>query len=202
MFLSLAALLAALRGGLRELTAAPAARFCVLVVLLHLGLVSVLWLYADRYYLAFLPALVACILLVMRDARLSLPLAAATLAAQLAIGIMGTRDALHYNEVCVETYEALVRAGVRPYDIDAGWSFNGWMLYAQRNLPPGVDPERDIPAVTSTTPRPYLFAKAPVEGYRPLLHVGWKGWLWPWPNEVFVLTQDRDALQAAPRSRR
>jgi Dolichyl-phosphate-mannose-protein mannosyltransferase len=188
VFLSLGALLTATRGAvLRELIASPAARVCLLIGLLHAALVSLLWLYADRYYLALLPAIIACVLLAVRDARLSPIVAGAALALQLTIGIIGTRDALHYNQVCATTYAALVESGVRPYDIDAGWSFNGWMLYAKRKLPPGVDPERDIPAVTSNAPRPFLFAKTAVEGYRPLLGVRWKGWGWPWPNEFYVL---------------
>jgi hypothetical protein len=189
MFLSLGALLAAIRGSLRELTANPAARFCAWLVVLHVCLVSVLWLYADRYYLALLPVVVACVLLALRSAPLSPVIAAAALIVQLAIGITGTRDALRYNQICGDIYATLVHAGIRPYDIDAGWSFNGWMLYAQKNFPDGIDRERDIASVTSTAPRPFLFAKAPVEGYRPLLHIRWNGAAWPWPNELYVLSQ-------------
>ena len=187
MFLSLVGLLAALSGGGRAFVERPELRFCVLTVLLHVGVISVLWLYADRYYLALMPALVACVLYALRHAPLSPLVAAGVLALQLGIGVIGTRDALRYNEVSREAYVALVRAGVRPYDIDAGWSWNGWMLYAQQRLPEGVDRERDIPAVTSKAPRPYLFAKAPVAGYRTLSRVHWKGRAWPWPNELLVL---------------
>jgi hypothetical protein len=195
-FLSLGAMLAAIGGVRRVLTQQPAARFCALIVLLHLGLVSALWLYADRYYLALLPALVACVLLAWREAPLSPVIAAVAIAAQLAIGITGTRDALQYSEICRSTYAVLRQAGIRPYDIDAGWSWNGWILYAQQNLPEGVDRERDIPSVTSKAPRPFMFAKTPVEGYEPLLHIQWKGSAWPWPNELYVLTQDGAPVRA------
>lgn len=200
-FLSLGALLPAIGGAaVRGLIGSPAARFYALIGLLHAGVVSMLWLYADRYYLALMPAIIACVLLAVRAAPLSPVIAGAVLALQLTIGILGTRDALHYNEVCATTYAALVDSGIRPYDIDAGWSLNGWMLYAQRKLPPGIDPARDIPAVTSNAPRPFLFAKTAVEGYQPLHGVHWKGWGWPWPNQLYVLVSSQGPPHLNPHT--
>ncbi|HKU41084.1 MAG TPA: hypothetical protein VJR89_23135, partial [Polyangiales bacterium] len=168
----------------------PEAAFCGLLLALHVGLVSALWLYADRYYLAFLPALVACVLLAVRKSSLSLAVGAVAVAMQSAIGVIGTRDALQYSARCGASYAALVASGVPAYDIDAGWSLNGWMLYAQQqNLPAALNRERDVPAVTSKVLRPYLFAKAPVAGYDAVQHVRWRGGPWPWPNELYVLKQ-------------
>jgi hypothetical protein len=163
-------------------------RFFVMLGLLQVGLVSALWLYSDRYYLALVPTTLVCMLSLLRGARLSVPIAVAALTVQTLIGIVGTRDALHYNEVCARAYADLVQSGVPPYDIDAGWSLDGWMLYAHtENLPRDLDRERDVPSVTSKQVRPYVFAKAPVEGYEPVQHVRWEGAVWPWPNELFVL---------------
>jgi hypothetical protein len=167
-------------------------------VVLHVALVTLLWLYSDRYYLALLPALIGVLLAVTSAGPISPRIAACAIVVQSAIAIVGTRDALHYNERCWRAYAELVQSGVRPYDIDAGWTFNGWMLYAQeQNLPRPLDRERDVPSVTSRARRPYLFAKSPVPGYATMRHVRWNGGVWPWPSELYVLRQIEPAQSSA-----
>jgi hypothetical protein len=184
--LLIAALAALKRGAARALE--PPARFFLVLAFLDLGVITALWLYSDRYYLVLLPVLVINALVIFRAAPISLPVGVAALVLQSWIGIAGTRDALHYNEMCSRAYSDLVRSGARPYDIDAGWSFNGWMLYAHpENLPPGADRERDVSAVTSRASRTYLLAKAPVQGYELLKRYRWRGAAWPSPNELMVL---------------
>lgn len=197
---ALAAVATAPRADLMRQVSRPAFRFIVGVAILHGLLTNLFWLYCDRYYLAFVPALVACLLLVIPSERLNARLASVLLAAQTVIGILGTRDSLRYNERCAVAYAELVRSGIRPYDIDAGWSFNGWMLYANdANLPRDWDRERDVQSVTAKRATPYLFAKAPVPGYEPIAHERWRGFLWPWPNELYVLRKVDPLAQGLTR---
>jgi hypothetical protein len=185
---SLAAVLTASRRRFQLLLARPQNRLFVFSIALHGGLITVLWLYSDRYYLALIPSIVACVLVLVPTSRAGTFAACTALVVQTVIGVVGTRDALRYNEACASSYAALLRAGVRPYDIDAGWSWNGWMLYAQpHHLPRELDRDSDTPAVTAKRAAPYLIAKSRVPGYQVIRHVRWKGRAWPAPNELFVL---------------
>ena len=163
-------------------------RFFVALGLCHLVLICVLWLFSDRYYLVLLPTAVVCLLSMLGTTRVSMRVAIAALLGQAVLGIVGTRDVLHYNQMCERARTELRRAGIHPYDIDAGWTFNGWVLYAQpENLPAGVDRARDIPGVTSKARRPFMLAVSPVEGYELVQRWHWTGLPWPRPHELFIL---------------
>ena len=170
---------------------APARAYLAAQAACHVALICVLWLFCDRYYLVLLPIAVAAVLPRLRSVPLSIPVAALGLLAQAAVGILGTRDALRFNAACQSEYAALVRSGIQPYDIDAGWSLNGWMLYAHpQRLPASADRARDVPFVTSEQRRPYVLAKAPIGGYRVLKHEQWDGPVWPAQRELFVLQME------------
>jgi 4-amino-4-deoxy-L-arabinose transferase-like glycosyltransferase len=156
--------------------------------LCYLGLIHVLWLFNERYYLQLLPAAIPFCLRWLDEPQFSTRIAAALLAAQGAIGIAGTRDALRFNELCRTEYAALLHEGVSAYDIDAGYSLNGWMLYAHsENLPAGIDRRTGVPFVTSKGMRPYVLSTSGLEGYDVLQRVESQGWFWPAPWELYVL---------------
>lgn len=128
--------------------------------------VHVLWLYNDRYYLVLAPVLAIVGALVL-DARPRAQLAAAwALVPWFALAVTGTRDMLAVNHVAAVTVRALEQSGVPAHRIDAGYTLNGWRLYAHpEHLPPGVDRSSGVPRVTAdvtpagslvvtTSPRP------------------------------------------------
>jgi hypothetical protein len=162
-----------------------------MIALLHVGLIAILWLFHDRYYLVLLPSAVLLALRLLASARISTPVVACLLAFQAAVGIAGTRDALAYNQACAIAYAELRRQGIAARDIDAGWSWNGWMLYAHPdNLGPGVDRNRDVPQVTSKRALPYALASTPIPGYQVLHRIATNAGPWPSPGELLVLRRD------------
>jgi hypothetical protein len=192
MLCGTAAVLVALAVALHRRQLAPPRRFGPVLFavsgLLQLGFILVLWLYNDRYYLLLLPAAIVMLLHVVEPERVSTPVLAALLSLQAAVGTVGTRDALAYNEACQRAHASLVSAGVPAREIDAGWSFNGWMLYAHpQNLAAGSDRNRAVPQVTANTPLRYSLAVAPLPGYRVLHTIRWRERMWPSPSRVLVL---------------
>jgi hypothetical protein len=192
MLCGAAVVLVALAVALRRRRLAPPRHFghALLAVsaLLQLSFILALWLYNDRYYLLLLPPAIVLLLHVLEPERVSTPVLVGLLSLQAAIGIVGTRDALAYNEVCQRAHAALMSAGVPPREIDAGWSFNGWMLYAHpQRLAPGEDRNRDVAQVTAKTRLRYSLAVSPLPGYRVLRAIRWRQWAWPTPSQLLVL---------------
>ena len=130
---------------------------------LHVAVIHALWLYNDRYYVVLAPA-VAIIAAQALDADgRGKWLATALLAVWAGIAISGTRDMLAFNDACARAAQELEASGIPPWDIDAGYSLNGWRLYAHpENLPPGADRRYDVPFVTSETSPRYSIANAPL----------------------------------------
>jgi hypothetical protein len=145
---------------------AKAGRILLAAGLLHLGLINVLWVYYDRYYLIMLPALVYVAAAPLRDRRLRVWPAAIVLAAWAVISVTGTRDVLTTNAIAARFVRDLEAQGVRPIDVDAGYTLNGWRLYVHpENLPPGADPHTDVPFVSTDEPSPYRIVTIPVPGH-------------------------------------
>ena len=89
------------------------------------------------------------------------------------VAVGGTRDALRFNQEVRDTWQALVDSGVPPSEIDAGYAWTGWMLYAHpENLSHGLTVE-DVPWVTSKRRLPYLIGKARLDGYDVAREVEW-----------------------------
>lgn len=151
-------------------------------------LTNLLWMFHDRYYLPLFPPLIALTLGVPGlSARLS-RLAVAALVLFGAVGLVGTRDALRVNEAAGEAVRELTAAGVPLSEIDAGYAWNGWLLYAHpENLPPGLTPHLDVPWVTSERQPTYIVATTPLEGYEVIREISWPGLPWPAPNRLLVL---------------
>lgn len=179
---------------LARLASTPPAAAATLLLCgaLHLGIIMALWLFNDRYYLALLPSAIWLLLRVLQPARIRGAVVALLLAAQAVIGIVGTRDALAYNRVCQSAYRALLHAGVPARDIDGGWSFNGWMLYAHpENLLPGADRNNAVPQVTDKASSRFALAITPLPGYDVVETLQWKPAPWPNPSRLLILRRTR-----------
>ncbi len=129
-------------------------------MLAHVGAAAVALLIHDRYYLPLLPALIFGLVRVI-PSRTWMVVAGVLVTGSLgAVAITGTIDAFRFNEALARERTQLLSRGVRPQDIDAGYVFNGWWLYAH-DL---VDKE-DVPFVTSRRSSPYTLATTPLAGY-------------------------------------
>jgi Dolichyl-phosphate-mannose-protein mannosyltransferase len=162
----------------------------VLYVAVYLVLTNLLWMYNDRYYLAMVPPLIALALAGCRSDGDYPRSACVAMMLFGAIAVAGTGDALRFNEAVRDAWQGLVDAGVPPSQIDAGYAWNGWMLYAHpANLGSGQTPLRDVPWVTSARRSEYVIATAPLAGYSVRREVTWRGLPWPGPDRLFVLRQ-------------
>ena len=168
---------------------AASRRMCLLAFILgYTAIVNLFWLYNDRYYLALIPPVVALILDGLPEARVVPRLAWAVLAVFAAIALVGSRDAFRFNVAVREGWETLVNDGVAPSDIDAGYAWNGWTLYAHpENLANGLNAERDVPWVNSSRQTKFILSKTPEKGYDVVRVIAWTDLPWPGPDRLFVL---------------
>jgi 4-amino-4-deoxy-L-arabinose transferase-like glycosyltransferase len=156
----------------------------------YIGMVNVLWFYNDRYVLVLLPVLVVLALdhagTAARPPRLSWVLAGIF----AVVAVVGIRDTLRFNQAVRDTWQSLIDQGVPAADIDAGYAWTGWVLYAHpEHLAPGQTAD-DVPWVRSKRALPYRLAKAPMEGYVVVREVGWDDDArWPGPDRLYVLRQ-------------
>jgi len=160
----------------------------VIYLVAYLLLANVLWMYNDRYLIVLVPILVA---LALGRPHLHAPMPRAAWAAMAVfavVAVIGTRDALRFNQSARDSWQALVDSGVRPSEIDAGYAWTGWMLYAHpENLGKGQTIQ-DVPWITSKRRLPYILSKSPIEGYEVSRVVAWTDDMaWPGPDRLFVL---------------
>jgi hypothetical protein len=156
----------------------------------YLMVANILWMYNDRYLIVLLPLVVA-LALGERHAVRGVPrLAGAVLAIFAMVAVVGTRDALRFNQSVRDTWQALVDSGVRPSDIDAGYAWTGWVLYAHpENMADGLT-AKDVPWITSKRRSAYILSKAPLAGYDIAREVTWTDYApWPGPDRLLVLKQ-------------
>ncbi|MBZ5557000.1 MAG: glycosyltransferase family 39 protein [Acidobacteriia bacterium] len=157
----------------------------VALAALHLILVNTLWLYNDRYYIVFAP-LVAY--LATRLGPMRLWIAGPLLALWACVAVTGARDMLGVNDTAGGIARRLEASGVKPWEIDAGYAWNGWRLYAHpENLAPGGDPQSDVPFVTSDAPSPYAIANSPQPGYEVVAVVPLTDATWQATRQLYVL---------------
>jgi 4-amino-4-deoxy-L-arabinose transferase-like glycosyltransferase len=153
----------------------------------YLVVTNVLWMYHDRYYLVLVPPLLA---LTLTPCRLDRYPRSATIALVCfaAVALVGTGDALRFNQAVGDASQKLVDAGVPPSQIDAGYAWNGWRLYAHPgNLEPGQTPFSDVPWITSARKTEFAISTARVPGYEVWREVSWRDLPWPGPNRLLVL---------------
>ncbi len=155
--------------------------------ILQFVLMEVLWLYYDRYYLPLLPALVALLVGRMRPTRSMHAISLAGVLLFGAIAISGTMDNFRFNTAVSQAREWLLRQGVAPWHIDAGYALNGWWLYAHApNGPPRRGREPDVPWITSSTPLPYKIASSVEPSYVVVRSFRWRA-LWAVSDTLYVL---------------
>jgi len=105
------------------------------------------------------------------------------------VAVVGTRDALRFNQSVRDSWQALVDSGVQPSDIDAGYAWNGWWLYAHpENLSNGLTVQ-DVPWITSSERRSkYILSNSVVAGYDVAREVAWTDDAsWPGPDRLLIL---------------
>jgi hypothetical protein len=159
-------------------------------------------MYNDRYLLVVFPVVTA-LALGGRAVRAHVPRLAWGVTALFAVvAVAGTRDALRFNQAVHDSWQSLVDSGVPASDIDAGYVWNGWLLYAHpENLTHGLTSD-DVPWVTSNRRFPYALAKARVDGYDVTREVDWSdGVPWPGPDRLFILKRRdpaRSTVTTAP----
>ncbi len=158
------------------------------LALLQVVCINVLWLYNDRYYVVLAPllAIVGARALDL-DGRAKW-IATAILAIWAGIAISGTRDMLAFNDACAKAARELEASGIPPWDIDAGYSLNGWRLYAHpENLPPGADRRDDVPFVTSSRATHYSITNSPLPRSEVLRIVPLERASWQASRAVYVV---------------
>lgn len=147
---------------------------------LQLVCINALWLYNDRYYVVFAPLLAIVGAQALDHDGLGKGIAAGLLIVWAGIAISGTRDMLAFNGTCASVTEELEASGIPAWDIDAGYSLDGWRLYAHpERLPAGANRQSDVPFVTSNRPTHYSITNSPLpqsEVLRivPLEHASWQ----------------------------
>ena len=116
------------------------------------------------------------------------------------VAIVGTRDAIRFNQAVRDSWQALVDSGVQPSDIDAGYAWTGWVLYAHpANLARGLT-VKDDPWITSRRQAPYILSKTQLTGYDIARVVAWDDDApWPGPDRLLVLKRRISAPTGAPR---
>jgi hypothetical protein len=160
----------------------------VIYLIAYLLIANVLWMYNDRYLIVLLPVVVA-LALGGRQHGADVPrLAWIAVAIFATVAVVGTRDALRFNQSLRDSWQALVDSGVRPSDIDAGYTWNGWWLYAHpENLAKGMTVE-DVPWITTERRSTYILSTTALAGYDVVREVAWTDDApWPGPDRLFVL---------------
>ena len=141
---------------------------------LHLAIINGAWLYYDRYYLVLTPtlALLAAAPFATLSTRPTDPTgrirtwpAVVTLIVWAFISVTGTRYVLANNAASVAMARDLEAKGVPPADINAGYPWTAWHLYAHpENLAPDMT-IADVPWVTSDDRQmPYRVVTVPAAG--------------------------------------
>jgi hypothetical protein len=160
----------------------------VIYLIAYLLVANVLWMYNDRYLIVLLPVIVAMALGARQHGAEAPRLAWIAIAIFATVAVVGTRDALRFNQGLRDTWQALVDSGVQASDIDAGYAWNGWWLYAHpENMAEGLT-VRDVPWITSHRRPTYILSKSALDGYDVVREVVWTDDApWPGPDRLLVL---------------
>src|SRR5579875_2589839 len=160
-----------------------------------------LWLYNDRYYLVMLPA--GCLLLAAAPRPRTMAARGATLAMLAAMGWLaaaGVYDQQRGLDAVMAARDALLAQGVARTEIDAGYPLNGSDLY--RDPAPGRQEtfalEAGIPLITSSEPKLYTIAAAPLAGSAILRRFKWPGVFGLGHRTLYVLKTPPAAVSSRP----
>jgi hypothetical protein len=154
-------------------------------------LFDLLWFFNVRYYIVLAPALAYFAVAPISGAgwnRRLLWIAGPVLALWAFFSITGTRDMIAVNDTIARVVRDLEAQGVRPSQIDAGYTSNGWRLYAHpENLPPGVDRQYGVPFVTGGEATPYRVVNVPSPGEEILRVERLPDALWQVTDRIYVV---------------
>jgi hypothetical protein len=171
-------------------------RLFVWYAIVHFILIMAVWLFddwgSDRYSVVLLPPLIV----MMANCRLWSQLTLAGIALLLTLSMLATWNETQTSRAVADGLRWLRQKNIALADIDAGYVFNGWNLYAHpEHLPPGATPARDVPFVTSNDAKPYVIAASPIPSYKVL-----RTYSWPIPfrsltYKIYVLEQLPEKLK-------
>jgi hypothetical protein len=158
--------------------------------ILHFIIIMAVWLFddwgSDRYSLVLVPPLV--VILAGDQWRSKLTLAG--IAVLFALSMLITWNETQTSRAIAKGLHWLRQKNIAVADIDAGYVFNGWNLYAHpENLPPGAVPEGDVPFVTSNEKKPYVIAASPLNSYKILREYSWSIPFQSLTHKIYVLEQ-------------
>ncbi|MGE0813328.1 MAG: glycosyltransferase family 39 protein [Vicinamibacterales bacterium] len=161
---------------------------------LQLAVVHAFWLYNDRYYVVFAPVLAVFGARAL-DRRPAARLAAAAMLGLVAVlDVTGVRDMLDVNRTASDAVRDLERSGVPPFDIDAGYTLNGWRFYVHpEHLPPGADVEHDVPGVTAGAGRHLGIVADPQPGETVVRAVPLHAVTWQVSRALYVVSRQAGA---------
>jgi Dolichyl-phosphate-mannose-protein mannosyltransferase len=156
----------------------------------HLIVIMAVWLFdawgSDRYSIVLLPPLIA----ILANNQLKSKPTMAGIAVLSLISMLVTWNETQNHRATAEAVAWLRGKNIPRADIDAGYAFNGWNLYAHpENLPPGALRERDVPFVTTNEKKPYVIATSPIPGYRVLREYSWAVPFRSLVYKIYVLEQ-------------
>lgn len=167
----------------------------VLYGVFQIGLIFLLWLFYDRYYLVVLPPLV---FLLVSNGLAKCRGTVAGVSLLLLISLSGTWDSLQLNRAVERSFRWLVHSGIPVAEIDAGYPLNGWYLYGHpENLPPNATRDRDVPRVSVEVERPYVIAASPLAQYEVLQETRWSPSFWIATDRVYILRREANGTPPA-----
>jgi hypothetical protein len=164
----------------------------IALAVLQVGSIHALWLYNDRYYLVLAPLVAITAAEALDQDSRGQWFAFLLLIAWAAVAVTGTRDMLAFNQAVADAAQDLEAAGIPPWDIDAGYSLNGWRLYAHpEHLPPGANRRYDVPFVTSERETPYAISNTPLPQSDVLRVVPLARSTWQATKNIYVVRRRR-----------
>ena len=163
------------------------------LVLGQFVLMTILFLFFDRYALVLLPASIS---LVMFRSRIVHPMPAiASLAILAVIAFGGVRDHLEYNATLWRAVNELRSAGVPAMEINGGYSINGWLQYAHpKNARIDENGYVQVPWVNSSEsiPSRYMVSNAPHTDYEIVGEFPYRRWIGR-SGSIYLLERTADS---------
>jgi hypothetical protein len=162
-------------------------KFVVWTIAGQCALMSVLWLFYDRYGLVLVP--LAVVLILARQPALRIGPAACGVIIYASLSIIGVRDHLAYNAALWNAVAQLQAMGTPASELDAGYIVNGWLQYLHpERAHRAPDGHISIPMINEDPRLAYTVANRPREGATVVKTVPYSGWLRP-SGMLYILKQ-------------
>jgi len=182
-----AAFIAVLWKGFPGVWKAPTiVRFSGVAALLHIGLLVFQDFYLDRNLLPVFPLALLLLLFIVRESRASRILTGLCAVLLSVVTVAGVFHYHRWNEARWRAIDFLTKeAGARPYQIDGGFEYNGWMFFDDYFGPPKGDN-----SWWWVHDDKYILAFSDIEGYRVLKRFPFRAAVPGIANEMLVLERD------------